>query len=94
MSEESMSQEFRLKNIDEVRNYFIEVIKQNELMSKKYKKACRFLNYIEHLIILISTVSGYVSISAFASLVGIPIGNTISAIGLNICVITARIKKL
>ena len=94
MSEESISQEFRLKNIDEVRNYFIEVIKQNELMSKKYKKACRFLNYIEHLIILISTVSGYVSISAFASLVGIPIGNTISAIGLNICVITARIKKL
>ena len=94
MSEESMSQEFRLKNIDEVRNYFIEVIKQNELVSKKHKKACRFFNYIEHLIILISTVSGYVSISAFASLVGIPIGNTISAIGLNICVITARIKKL
>ena len=94
MSEESMSQEFRLKNIDEVRNYFIEVIKQNELVSKKLKKACRFFNYIEHLIILISTVSGYVSISAFASLVGIPIGNTISAIGLNICVITARIKKL
>ena len=94
MSEESMSQEFRLKNIDEVRNYFIEVIKQNELVSKKHKKACRFFNYIEHLIILISTVSGYVSISAFASLVGIPIGSTISAIGLNICVITARIKKL
>ena len=94
MSEESMSQEFRLKNIDEVKNYFIEVIKQNELVSKKHKKACRFFNYIEHLIILISTVSGYVSISAFASLVGIPIGNTISAIGLNICVITARIKKL
>ena len=94
MSEESMSQEFRLKNIDEVRNYFIEVIKQNELVSKKHKKACRFFNYIEHLIILISTVSGYVSISAFASLVGIPIGNAISAIGLNICVITARIKKL
>ena len=94
MSEESMSQEFRLKNIDEVRNYFIEVIKQNELVSKKHKKACRFFNYIEHLIILISTVSGYVSISAFASLVGIPIGNTISAIGLKICVITARIKKV
>ena len=94
MSEESISQEFRLKNIDEVRNYFIEVIKQNELVSKKHKKACRFFNYIEHLIILISTVSGYVSISAFDSLVGIPIGNTISAIGLKIWVITARINKV
>ena len=33
MSEENVSQEFRLKNIDETRNYFIEEINQNELMS-------------------------------------------------------------
>ena len=33
MSEENISQEFRLKNIDETRNYFIEKINQNELMS-------------------------------------------------------------
>ena len=32
MSEENISQEFRLKNIDEI-NYFIEKINQNELMS-------------------------------------------------------------
>ena len=38
MSEENISQEFRLKNIDEIRNYFIEEISQNELMSKGYKK--------------------------------------------------------
>ena len=37
MFEENISQEFRLKNIDERRNYFIEEIKQNELMSKKDK---------------------------------------------------------
>ena len=33
-----MSQEFRLKNIDEARNNFLEDIKQNELMSRKPKK--------------------------------------------------------
>ena len=33
------------------------------------------------------------SISAFASLVGIPIGITSSSIGLKICVITAGIKQ-
>ena len=33
-----MSQEFRLKNIDETRNYLLEEIKQNELMSRKHKK--------------------------------------------------------
>ena len=29
MSEENISQEFRLKNIDETRNYFIKEINQN-----------------------------------------------------------------
>ena len=33
-----MNQEFRLKEIDEIRNYLIEEINQNELMSKKDKK--------------------------------------------------------
>ena len=36
MTKEDLSQEFRLKNIDESRNYFIEEINQNELMSKKH----------------------------------------------------------
>ena len=35
-----MTQEFRLKNIDETRNYFLEEIKQNEWMSRKHKKVC------------------------------------------------------
>ena len=51
------------------------------------------MNYIEHLLILISTVAGCVPISAFASLVGISVGITSSAIGLKMCVITAGIKK-
>ena len=44
MSEDSMSQEFRLKNIDETRNLrnLIEEINKNELMSKKYKNVCKF----------------------------------------------------
>ena len=39
-----MNQEFRLKKIDEIRNYLIEEINRNELMSKKYKKVYRVLN--------------------------------------------------
>ena len=53
----------------------------------------RVLNYIEHLLIVISTVTGLVSISAFASLIGIPIGITSSAIRSKICAITTGIKK-
>ena len=37
-----MPQEFRLKKIDEIRNYSIEEINQNKLMSKKYKKFLEF----------------------------------------------------
>ena len=93
MVEENISQEFRLKNIDETRNYLIEEINRNELMSKKHKKVCTTLNYIEHFLILASTITGCISISAFASLLGIPIGNMSSAIGLKICEIAAGIKK-
>ena len=38
MAEENISQEFRLENIDETRNYFLEEVKQNELMSKSTKR--------------------------------------------------------
>ena len=51
------------------------------------------MNYIEHLLLLICTFIVPVSISAFASLVGITIGITSSAIGLQVCVIVAGIEN-
>ena len=63
------------------------------MISKKRKKIRATLNYIEHFLILASTITGCISVSTFSSLIGIPIGITSSAIGLNIFVITAGIKK-
>ena len=71
MGEENISREFRLKNIDEERNYLIKEINQNELMSRKHKKICTTLNYFENFIILASTIIECVSISDFSSLIGI-----------------------
>ena len=71
-------------------------------MSKKHKKVWIFwiilsckrnLNYIDHSLIAISIITGCVSIFAFASLVGIPIGIASSTIVLKIRVITAGIRK-
>ena len=62
-------------------------------MSKRYKKVCRALNYIDHLLIVISTITGRAFISAFAFLVGIPVGIDSCAIGLKICVIAPEIKR-
>ena len=62
-------------------------------MNKKHKKVCGVLNYIEHLLISVSTVSGCVSISAFAYVVGILLGIMSSVLELKICLITAGIKR-
>ena len=52
-----MSQEFRLKNIGKTRNYFLEEMEQDEVMSRKHKKVC----------------TACISVSAFAFLVGMAI---------------------
>ena len=93
MFKEKISKEFRLQNIDETENYLIEKINENELMSKKHEKVYIVLNYIEHLLVLTSTVSGWVFISNFACLVGFPIVIPNSSIGLKIYVIPTGIKK-
>ena len=51
------------------------------------------LNFIEHIFILASAITGCLSISAFTSIVGIPLEITSSAIGSKICAITVGIKK-
>ena len=53
-------------------------------MSKKHKKKIRSLNYFEHFILFVSAVIGCFSISAFASLVDVPVGIANSAVGLTI----------
>ena len=51
-------------------------------MSKKHKKVSITLNCIEQFLISACTTTGCISISAFASLVGISIGVTSSVIRL------------
>ena len=90
---EKTIQEFRLKNIEETRNYSIKEIDLNELMNKKHNNVCTTIKYIQHFLILASVVTGCVSISDFASLVGISIGSKSSVTGFKNCAINAGIKK-
>ena len=62
-------------------------------MSRKHKKVCTTLNYIEHFLILASAISGCISISAFTTLLRILRGIKSSAIGFKIWPIAAGIKK-
>ena len=94
-----MSKKFRLKCIDETRNYFNKEMNSFELMSKKHTKVCGVLNYIYHLLILVYAVTGCVAIFVFATLIlfdtliTITVGITSSPVGLKICIMTAGIIK-
>ena len=59
----------------------------SDLISKKSMRACMYLNNVELLLILVSTVTGCFSISAFASSVCVPVA-------IKSCAITAGIKKV
>ena len=52
-----------------------------------------YLDYLEHLLILVSRITSCVSMPAFASLVCVPIDIMSSEVGLKTCAITAGIKK-
>ena len=54
----------------------MEEIKQKNLINKTRKKICKILDYIEHLHVLVCTVTRSISISAFGSLAGNPVGLT------------------
>ena len=75
---EEASLELRLRKIDETSIYLLDEIKHNDLMSENYMEARKYLNYVENLLIPASTVTGCVSVSAFASIV---------------CVLTAGINE-
>ena len=51
---------------------------------KIIKKTYENLNYVEKLLSLVSVITGCVSISAFGSLVCVPVGITSSAVGIKI----------
>ena len=62
-------------------------------MTIVFEKISEYWSYVEHLLILNSTVTGCVSISAFASLIAIPVVIASSAVVTKICAINAGIKE-
>ena len=90
---EEASLAFRLIKTDETRNYLLDEIKHNDLISEKYKQTCKYLNDVEYLLILASTINARISISAFDSLVFVSVVVTGSAVGIKICAIRKKKKK-
>ena len=84
---------FRFEKMDETWNYILEEIKHNDLMSEKYKKSCKYLNYVQHMFILASTVTDCVCFNFCICFISYYFYITSSAVGIKICAIIARIRK-
>ena len=55
---------------------------------------CKALKYFEHILAYVSAALDFVSIFAFASLIGVPVGIGSSAVGIKIFEITAELKSI
>ena len=61
-------------------------------MSEKHRTTCKYLKYIKHFLILVSTICSCILISAFTSLVATRIGIASSTVGLKIVTINEGIR--
>ena len=65
---------FRLNEINNIVNYFVEEINQRKLCSKKLSKYVTAFDYIDKILIVLSSTSGRGSIISFTRVVGAPVG--------------------
>ena len=65
---------FRLDEISQIENYFIEEINQRTSCSQKLNKYVTTFDYIDKILIVLSAATGGVSIISFKSTIGAPVG--------------------
>ena len=71
----SNEQQFRLKKINEIKDYFLAEIRERELTSKNLSKYIASLGYFDKSINVLSLLSAIISIASFATFIGAPPGN-------------------
>ena len=84
----------RLDEINKIENYFIKEINQRKSCSKKLSKHVAAFEYIDKILIVLSTTTGEVSISSFISIAGAPAGIASASFTLTISLSIGITKKL
>ena len=70
----SNEQQFRLNEINEVKDYFLAEIREKELISKNNSKHIASLDHFDKSLNVLSILSGSISIASFATVIGAPAG--------------------
>ena len=90
----SSERQFRLKKINEIKDYSISGIKERELMSKRVSKYIAYFDYFDKSLIALSVAIGSISIASFATVIGAPVGMMSASCSLAFLITTGIVKKL
>ena len=90
----SDQQQFRLKKINKVKDYFVAEIKERQLMSKRLSKYIASFEYCDTLLIILSVTTGSISVASFATVTGAPVGIVSESFSLAFSIFTGIVKKL
>ena len=85
---------FRLYEIKNIENDFINEINQQKAYSKKLSRYVTIFDYIDKILIVLSATTSGVSIISFTSIVGAPVGIASASFTLIFSLTTGIIKKL
>ena len=85
---------FRLSEIKEIENYFINEINQQKTYSKKLSRYVTIFDYIGKILIILSATTGGISIISFTTAIGAPVGIASASFTLIFSLSTGIIKKL
>ena len=86
-------QKFRLNKINEIKDYFLDVIRERELIGKNITKYIASLDYFDKSLNVLFILSGSISIASFASVIGAPPGIPEANCGLTFSITSGFAKK-
>ena len=89
----SNDQQCRLNKINEIKNCFIPDFREREIISKKLSKYIAFFAYLDKSLIVLSEVTGSISIASFATAIGAPVGIMSASCSLAFSITTGFVKK-
>ena len=90
----SNDQQFRLNEINEIKDYFIAEIRERDLMSKNLSKYIASFDNFDKSLISLSVATGSISFASFATVIGVPVEIMSASCSLAFSVTTGFLKKL
>ena len=85
---------FRLNKINKIEDYFTTEIKEREAMSKRLNEYIAAFDYIDKILIVLSTTSWGISIISFSNIIGTHVGIASTSFSLEFSLTAEVIKKL